>query len=87
VAGCYVTDGTVARNHRVRLLRDGALVYEGRLASLRREKDDVREVREGFECGVLLDSYSDVKVGDVIETYRIEKIARTLEGSREGAPS
>jgi len=87
VAGCYVTDGTVARSHRARLLRDGALVYEGRLASLRREKDDVREVREGFECGILLDSYSDVKVGDIIETYRIEKIARTLEGSGDGAPS
>ena len=81
VAGCFVADGTVARNHRVRLVRDGAVIHEGSLASLRREKADVREVREGFECGILLDGYSDVKVGDVIETFRIEMIARTLDGS------
>ena len=83
IAGCYVTDGVVARNQRVRLVRDGAVIHDGRMASLRRQKDDVREVREGFECGINLEGYDDVKIGDRIETYIIEKIARTL-GS-EGA--
>ena len=82
IAGCHVTDGLVARNHYLRLVRDGAVVHEGRLASLRRNKDDVREVREGFECGMNIESYDDVKVGDIIETYRIEKVARTLDGTR-----
>ena len=78
IAGCYVRDGTIARNHRVRLLRDSAIIHDGRIASLRRVKDDVREVREGFECGIHLESYDDVKVGDLIEAYQIEKIAPTL---------
>ena len=85
VAGCYITDGAVARNHRARLIRDGAVVYDGRVASLRREKDDAREVREGFECGILLSSYSDLKEGDTIETYRIDEIARTLDGGNGAA--
>jgi len=82
IAGCFVTDGLVARNHRARLLREGAVIHQGRLASLRREKDDVRDVREGFECGIHLDGYDDIKVGDVIETFHIEKIARTLDSAR-----
>jgi len=81
VAGCRVLDGVVARNHRVRLIRDGAVVHDGRIASLRREKDDVREVREGFECGILLDGYNDIKVGDVIETYWVEQVTRTLDSA------
>jgi translation initiation factor IF-2 len=79
IAGCFVRDGVIARNHRVRLLRDNTVVHQGRIGSLRRVKDDVREAREGFECGIHLDSYDDIKVGDVIESYQIEKIAPTLE--------
>ncbi len=80
IAGCYVIDGTVARSHRFRLVRDGKIIHEGRLASLRREKDDVREVREGFECGIHLEGYDDIKTGDIIETFTVEKVARTLGG-------
>ena len=88
IAGCSVADGLVARNHRIRLVRDGVVIHEGRLASLRREKDDVREVREGFECGMHVDAYEDIKVGDVIETFRIEKVARRLDSTGSGlAPS
>jgi translation initiation factor IF-2 len=86
VAGCYVRDGIVARNHRVRLVRDGAVVFTGRVGSLRRGKDDVRDVREGFECGIRIENYDDVKEGDVIETFQVEKIARTL-GASAGAPA
>ena len=81
IAGSYVTDGALARNNQVRLLRDGLVVFRGRMASLRREKDDVRDVRDGFECGILLDGFDDVKEGDVVEAYYIEKVARTLESS------
>ena len=85
IAGCYVLDGAVARNHRIRLVRDGAVIHQGRLDSLRREKNDVREVREGFECGMHIDGYDDIKVGDVIETFRVEQIARTLDDAEEPA--
>jgi translation initiation factor IF-2 len=85
VAGCYVRDGTVLRSHRVRLVRDGTVVFTGRIASLRREKDDIREAREGFECGIRIEGYDDVKVGDVIETFQVEKIARTLGSTQGGA--
>jgi translation initiation factor IF-2 len=78
VAGCYVTDGMVRRNARARLLRDGVQVWDGTLASLKRFKDDVREVQTGFECGIGLEGYNDVKVGDVIEPYEIEETAATL---------
>ena len=79
IAGCYVTDGVVPRNAKVRVYRDGVQVYEGTLESLRRFKDDVREVREGFECGVKVANFDDVKVGDRLEAYHIEEIARKLE--------
>jgi translation initiation factor IF-2 len=78
VAGCYVTRGTIARGSLVRLVRDGAVVYTGRLASLRRFKDDVREVQEGFECGIGLENFQDVKEGDVIEAYEVREVARSL---------
>jgi translation initiation factor IF-2 len=78
VAGCYVTDGQLVRNARARLVRDGAVVYQGRIGSLRRFKDDVREVQEGFECGVGLEDFQDVKEGDVIEAYEIREVARSL---------
>ena len=81
VAGCYVTDGVIDRKGRVRLIRDGVQVYEGELASLKRFKDDVREVREGFECGLNIANFNDLKVGDVVECFRVEEVARTLAGA------
>ncbi len=78
VAGCFVADGAIPRSARVRVVRDGVEVYEGGIASLKRFKDDVREVREGFECGILVEGFNDVKVGDVIEAYKIEEVQRTL---------
>jgi len=74
VAGSYVTDGKVSRGGQVRLLRDGVVVFEGKLAGLRRFKDDVREVEKGYECGVTLDGYSDIKEGDIIECFAKEEI-------------
>jgi translation initiation factor IF-2 len=81
VAGCYVTEGIIERKSRVRVVRDGVQVYEGELGSLKRFKDDVREVREGFECGLNVHGFNDVKVGDHIECYRVESVARTLAGA------
>lgn len=74
VAGCYVTDGRITRDAQVRLVRDGIVVYEGHLDSLKRFKDDVREVAQGFECGLTLDKFQDVKVGDVIEAFKMEAV-------------
>jgi translation initiation factor IF-2 len=78
VAGCYVREGTITRNASARLVRDGVVVYEGRVGSLRRFKDDVSEVREGFECGISLENFQDVKEGDVIEAFRVEEVARSI---------
>ncbi len=78
VAGCFVLDGKIARNNKVRLTRDGLSVYEGTLASLRRFKDDVKEVEKGFECGIGLENFNDVKVGDIIEAYRMVETKRKL---------
>jgi translation initiation factor IF-2 len=77
VAGCMVIDGTIRRNARARLIRDGVVSWEGNIASLRRFKDDVSEVREGFECGISLENFNDVKVGDQIEAYVVERVAAT----------
>ncbi len=77
-AGCYVTRGAVGRNSRARLVRDGVVVYDGRIATLRRFKDDVREVAEGFECGIGLENFQDVKEGDLIEVYEVREVARSL---------
>ena len=79
VAGCYVTDGAVTRQNRFRVVRDGAVIYDGRVETLKRFKDDVREVRAGFECGIKVAGYDDVKVGDQFEVYHVEEIARKLE--------
>ena len=76
VAGSYVTDGLIQRNAQVRLLRDNVVVYEGNLTSLQRFKDAVKEVKDGYECGVCLENYSDVKEGDIIECFVMEEIAR-----------
>ncbi len=77
IGGGYVTDGRIQRNSRVRLLRDGVVIYEGRLASLRRFKDDVREVVQGYECGLSLERYNDIKIGDVIEAFTMQEVERT----------
>jgi translation initiation factor IF-2 len=77
VAGSYVTSGVVRRGASVRIVRDGAIVYETKIDSLRRFKDDVREVTEGFECGIHLDGYDDVKEGDVLEAYEVREVERT----------
>ncbi|GMR22487.1 MAG: hypothetical protein BMS9Abin37_0842 [Acidobacteriota bacterium] len=77
IAGCYVSDGKVLRNADIRLLRDNVVVFEGKIGSLRRFKDDASEVKEGFECGIGLAGYNDVKVGDVIEAFTMEKVQPT----------
>ena len=74
IAGSHVVDGKLTRNASVRLLRDGVVVHNGKIASLRRFKDDVKEVAAGYECGLQVDKYNDVKVGDVIEVYVMEEI-------------
>jgi translation initiation factor IF-2 len=78
IAGCHVTSGTVRRGGQVRLVRDGTVVYDGRIGSLRRFKDDVREVQEGFECGIVLENFADVKVEDVLEAYETRQVERAL---------
>jgi translation initiation factor IF-2 len=79
VAGCFVTKGKISRGVAIDLVRNGAVVFEGELSSLKRFKDDVREVEEGFECGMTIKGFNDIMEGDVIEAYQIQKIARTLE--------
>ncbi len=81
IAGCHVIEGVIDRKGRARLIRDGIVAYDGELASLKRFKDDVKEVREGFECGIGIANYNDVKVGDIIECYTVEEFARTLAGT------
>ena len=78
VAGCYVTDGRIARNDMLRLTRDSIVIYEGKLGSLRRVKDDAREVPAGMECGINIEGYNDIKEGDIVETYEILEIKRHL---------
>ena len=76
IAGCYVTDGSIKRNSGICLIRDGIVVYEGKLASLRRFKDDVKEVNSGFECGLNIENYNDIKEGDIIEGYVMEEVEK-----------
>jgi translation initiation factor IF-2 len=78
IAGCRVLSGTVQRNARMRIIRDSRVIGDYALDSLKREKDDAREVREGMECGIKLAGFNDVKEGDVLEAYRIEEVARTF---------
>lgn len=79
VAGCYVQDGKIIRNNKIRLIRDGIVIYEGQLESLKRFKDDVREVEKGFECGMSIANFNDIKVGDIIESYKIVETKKKLE--------
>jgi translation initiation factor IF-2 len=86
IAGCYITHGTIDRKGKVRIIRDGSVIYTGDILSLKRFKDDVREVREGFECGIGIANFNDLKVGDQIESFVVEEFARTLatSGSASG---
>jgi translation initiation factor IF-2 len=76
-----VTDGMIRRDSKVRLMRDSVVVHEGNLGTLRRFKDDVREVQNGYECGIALENYNDIQPGDVIECFEVQEIARHLEAS------
>jgi translation initiation factor IF-2 len=78
VAGCFVNKGKITRQAAVDLVRNGEMVYEGKISSLKRFKDDIREVAEGFECGIVIAGFDDIREGDIIEAYDIEKIARKL---------
>ena len=78
VAGCYVTDGKVQRNAGVRLIRDGVVVTKTKISSLRRFKDDAKEVAQGFECGIGLERYNDIKIGDTMEVFEIKEVAGKL---------
>ncbi len=78
VAGCMVTEGVVRRGAKVRLLRDDVVIHEGSLSQLKRFKDDAREVREGYDCGMAFANYHDLQVGDFIECFEIEEVAREL---------
>jgi translation initiation factor IF-2 len=88
IAGSHVTSGVIRRGARVRVVRDGAVVQESSISQLKRFKDDVREVEEGFECGILLDGFNDVKEGDVLEAYEVRQIERTdLSSAAPAAPA
>jgi len=82
IAGCIVARGRIARTGVAKLIRDKSVIYEGKIASLKRFKDDVRDVNEGVECGIGLDRHDDIKVGDLIEVYSIEKVARRLDSKK-----
>ena len=79
IAGCYVTEGVIKRGCKVRLLRDNVVIHEGSLKTLKRFKDEVKEVKDGFECGMAFENYSDIQEGDVIECFELKEIARTLD--------
>ena len=78
IAGCYVKEGKILRNSRVRVIREGIVVYTGELGSLKRFKDDVKEVTSGYECGLNVEKYNDIKVGDIIESYKEVEVKRKL---------
>jgi translation initiation factor IF-2 len=78
IAGCYVIDGKVARNAKVRVLRDGVVIYTGQIGSLKRFKEDAREVASGYECGIGIVNYNDVKAGDIIEAFIMEEVEASL---------
>jgi translation initiation factor IF-2 len=78
IAGCRVTDGSIIRNAGARLIRDGVVIYTTKISSLKRFNDDVKEVKTGFECGIMLDRFNDIKKGDVIETFKVVEKQATL---------
>ena len=77
VAGCYIIEGEINRDDKVRIVRDGTVIFEGNLASLRRFKDDVKSVKQGYECGIGIEKFQDIKVGDTIEGYKVKEVERT----------
>jgi bacterial translation initiation factor 2 (bIF-2) len=79
IAGCFVMDGIITRNAQVRLIRDGIVQYTGKLDTLKRFKDDVKEVKKGYECGMSIEKYNDIKVGDHIEAFHEVEVAKTLK--------
>jgi translation initiation factor IF-2 len=79
IAGCYVTQGRITRAANLRVLREGTIVYDGKMSSLKRFKDDAREVEEGFECGITIENFQDVKEGDVLEAYETRQVERELD--------
>jgi translation initiation factor IF-2 len=87
IAGCHVTQGVIKRSAQIRVVRDGTVVQETSISQLKRFKDDVREVQEGFECGILLDGFNDVKEGDILEAYEIRETERTNLDAPPGAPA
>jgi translation initiation factor IF-2 len=80
IAGCRVLSGIVSRDGRARIIRDSTIIGDYAIDTLRREKDDAKEVREGLECGIKLSGYNDIKEGDLLEVYRVEEIGRTFDG-------
>jgi translation initiation factor IF-2 len=78
IAGCFVLEGTIKRNSNIRIIRDGIVVHSGELGSLKRFKDDVKEVKNNYECGLNIDKYNDIEVGDIVEAYEEVEVARKL---------
>jgi translation initiation factor IF-2 len=84
VAGCYVVDGVIRRDSQIRVVRDGAVIYTSKLSSLKRFKDDASEVRTGFECGLGIANFNDVKVGDILECFQVTKLS-AAEAAAQGS--
>ncbi|MEX0661670.1 MAG: EF-Tu/IF-2/RF-3 family GTPase, partial [Balneolaceae bacterium] len=82
IAGCYVTEGKVSRNNPIRIIRDGVVIWDGEIDSLKRFKDDVKEVQSGYECGISIVNFNDIKVGDEFESYAVVEAKRKLEDAR-----
>ena len=76
IAGCYVTEGVMKNGANIRVIRDGIIIYDGKISSIQREKDTVKEVKKGFECGITIDGYSDIKERDVLEAYEMVEVKR-----------
>jgi translation initiation factor IF-2 len=79
IAGCYVTEGKIERGQLARVLRDWVVCYDGKISSLRHFKDDIKEIQNGYECGIGIEKYNDLKIGDIIECYYLEEIKPELE--------
>ena len=84
IAGSYVVDGAIQRGANARVIREGVVIYDGEIGSLKRFKDDAREVKEGFECGIGIANFNDIKAGDIVETYQVQEVARTLASVAQG---
>jgi translation initiation factor IF-2 len=84
IAGCFVKSGKIRRNAEIRLIRESIEIFKGKITSLKRFKEDAREVEEGYECGLGLENFHDINEGDIIEVYEIREIAKKLEGIKDG---